>query len=106
MTTVDGPLTTANMETLADLAAKRRLPSIGSPDFANAGGLLGFGVSIPNMYRRAPYFVDKIFKGNKAGDLPVEQWNKFELIVNLKTMRTLAIKLPDLVLQRADKVIE
>jgi putative ABC transport system substrate-binding protein len=76
-TPIEGPLTYANTRTLADLAAKRRLPSIGFPEFADAGGLLGFGVSTVDMFGRAPYFVDKIFKGSKAGDLPVEQWNKF-----------------------------
>lgn len=104
--TLEDPMIIANAKRLADLAAKRRLPSIGFADFADAGGLLAYGVSVSDMFRRAPYFVDKILKGSKAGDLPVEQWNKFELIVNLKTMRTLAIKLPDLVLQRADRVIE
>ena len=98
--------TAANAKTLANLAAKLRLPSFGSPDFADAGGLLGYGVSISDMFRRAPYFVDKIFKGDKAGDVPVEQWSKFEIIVNLKTAKALGIKLPDLVLQRADRAIE
>ena len=105
-TTIEDPITIANAKTLADLAAKRRLPSIGFPEFADAGGLLGFGVSIPDMFRRAPYFVDKIFKGARAGDIPVEQWSRFEIIVNFKTAKALGIKLPDLVLQRADRVIE
>jgi putative ABC transport system substrate-binding protein len=105
-TPIEGPLTYANTKALADLAAKRRLPSIGFPEFADAGGLLGFGVSTSDMFRRAPYFVDKIFKGAKAGDVPVEQWSRFEIIVNLKTAKALGVKLPDLVLQRADRVIE
>jgi putative ABC transport system substrate-binding protein len=104
--TSEDPMIIANAKRIADLAAKRRLPSIGFPGFADEGGLLGYGVSLPDIYRRAAYFVDRILKGAKAGDLPVEQWNKFELIVNLKTARMLGIKLPQLVLQRADKVIE
>jgi putative ABC transport system substrate-binding protein len=104
--TYEDPMMLSNAKTLADLAAKRRLPSFGFPELADAGGLLGYGVSLPGMYRRAPYFVDKILKGAKANDLPVEQWNKFEIIVNLKVARMLGIKLPDLVLQRADRVIE
>ena len=103
---IDDPMTIANAKTLADLAARRRLPSIGFPGFADAGGMLGYGVSVSDMFRRAPYFVDKIFKGAKAGDVPVEQWSKFEIIVNFKTAKALGIKLPDLVLQRADRVIE
>jgi putative ABC transport system substrate-binding protein len=107
-TTFEDPMisTAANAKRIADLAAKRHLPSFGSPDFADAGGLLGYGVSFIDMFRRAPYFVDKILKGAKAGDVPVEQWNKFEIIVNLKVAKMLGIKLPDLVLQRADRVIE
>ena len=103
---IEDPVTLANAKALADLAAKRRLPSIGFADFADVGGLIGFGVSIPDMFRRAAYFVDKILKGAKAGDVPVEQWNKFEIIVNFKTAKMLGIKLPNLVLQRADRVIE
>jgi len=104
--TLEDPLITANAKTIADLAAKRRLPSIAHPDFADAGGLLGYGVNLADMFRRAAYFVDKIFKGARAGDVPVEQWSKFELIVNLKTAKMLGIKLPNLILQRADRVIE
>ncbi|MSP98748.1 MAG: ABC transporter substrate-binding protein [Betaproteobacteria bacterium] len=105
-TTYEDPINISNVKTLADLAAKRRLPSVSFPDFADAGGMLGYGASIRDMFRRAAYFVDRIFKGAKAGDLPVEQWSKFELIVNLKTAKMLGIKLPNLVLQRADRVIE
>ena len=104
--TYEDPIMTANVKRIADMAVKQRLPSFGSPDFADAGGLLGYGVSFIDMFRRAPYFVDKIFKGAKAGDVPVEQWNKFELVVNFKTAKLLGVKLPNIVLQRADRVIE
>ena len=104
--TLEDPLITANAQRIAELAVKRRLPSIAHPDYANAGGLIGYGVNIADMFRRAGYFVDKILKGAKPGDVPVEQWSKFEFIVNLKTAKALGIKLPDLVLQRADRVIE
>ncbi len=104
--TIEDGMIIANTKRIADLAAKQRLPSIAFPGFADAGGLLGYGVNLPEMFRRAPYFMDKILKGAKAGDVPVEQWSKFEIIVNLKTAKALGIKLPNLVLQRADRVIE
>jgi len=96
----------ASANRIAELSLKHRIPLFGFPDLADAGALLGYGVNFPELFRRAAHFVDKIFKGAKAGDLPVEQWNRFEIIANLKTARTLGIKLPDLVMQRADRVIE
>ncbi len=103
---VEDPMIIANAKQLADLATRKRLLSIGFADYANAGGLLAYGVSIPDMFRRSAYFIDKIIKGAKVGEVPMEQWNKFEVIINLKTARLLGIKLPDLVMQRADRVIE
>ena len=96
----------ASANRIAELSLKRRIPLFGFPDLADAGALLGYGVNFPELFRRAAHFVDKIFKGTKPGDLPVEQWNRYEIIVNLKTARMLGIKLPDLVLQRADRIIE
>jgi putative ABC transport system substrate-binding protein len=96
----------ANANTVADLAAKHRLPSIGFSEFAAAGGLMSYGVNLFGMWHRAAYFVDKIFKGAKPSDIPVEQPTNFETIINMKTAKALGIKIPNSVLVRATKVIE
>ena len=96
----------ANARGVADLAAKKRLPSTGFKEFAEAGGLVGYGVNFPEMFRRAAVFVDKILKGAKPGALPVEQATRFELVVNLKTAKTLGLTIPKPVLVRADTLIE
>ena len=100
------PMLMANLSAIADLAIKRRLLSAGGKEFAEAGGLLGYGVDQPEIYRRAAYFIDRILKGTKPGDLPVERATRFELIINLKTAKALGIKIPQTLLQRADKLIE
>jgi putative ABC transport system substrate-binding protein len=88
-------------------ALRNRLPGIsGAKQFAEAGLLLHYGVDIRDQFRRAAGFVDKIFKGAKPGDLPVEQPTKFELVVNLKTAKALGIMVPLPLLGRADEVIE
>jgi putative ABC transport system substrate-binding protein len=102
----EDPMLVANVKTIADIASKQRLPSIGGREFAEAGGLIGYGVNILEMFRRAAYFVDKILKGVKPSDLPVEQSTKFELVINLKTAKALGITIPRPVLLRADRVIE
>ena len=100
-------LTWANHRSIVDLAAKRRLPAIYvGREFANAGGLIAYGVSYPHLYHRAASFVDKILKGAKPADLPVEQPTKFELVINLKTAKTLGLTIPPSLLQRADEVIQ
>jgi putative ABC transport system substrate-binding protein len=100
-------LTWANHRTIVDLAAKQRLPAIyAGREFVDAGGLMGYGVSYPHLYRHAASFVDKILKGAKPADLPVEQPTKFELVINLKTAKTLGLTIPQSLLQRADEVIE
>ena len=101
------PVTTASLKPLADLAAKSRLPSLFQlSEFADAGGLLTYGVDLPDLFRRAATYVDKILRGAKPGDLPIDQATKFELVINLKTANTLGIRIPRSVLMRADRVIK
>jgi putative ABC transport system substrate-binding protein len=107
LVTLADPVTGANLKRIAGLAAKSRLPSIYHDSaFADAGGLLTYGAHRPDLYRRAATYVDKILKGAKPGDLPIEQPTKFELVINMKTAKALGIKIPQSILQRADKVIE
>jgi putative ABC transport system substrate-binding protein len=103
---IDDATLIANAPALAQIALEQRLPSSGWPDYAVAGGLLSYGINFPDMFRRAATFVDKILKGAKPRDLPVERSTKFETIVNLKTAKALGIELPTSLLLRADEVIE
>jgi putative ABC transport system substrate-binding protein len=102
----EDPLFTVNTGTVASLAIKYRLPLAGFSEFAEAGGVIGYGVNFPDLYRRASYFVDRILKGAKPGDLPVEQPTKFELVINMKTAKALGLTIPQSILVRADRVIE
>jgi putative ABC transport system substrate-binding protein len=95
-----------SFRTIATLALQNRLPSIGAKEYGEAGGLIGYGVNILGLYRRAAYFVDRILKGAKPADLPIEQPTKFQLIVNLKTAKTLGLAISETFLVRADGVIE
>jgi len=89
------------------LAATGRLPAIsGLRDFVEVGGLMSYGVDFPDSFRRAATYVDKILRGAKPADLPVEQPTKFELVINLKTAKTLGLAMPPSLLVRADQLIE
>jgi len=101
----DGMLN-ANVRTAGDLAIRKRLPLVGNTEVPQAGGLLGYGVNFPEIFRRAAYFVDKILKGAKPADLPVEQPTVFDLVINMKTAKALGIQIPQSVLLRATEVIQ
>ena len=92
--------------TIARLALGSRLPSIGAREYAEAGGLLGYGVDIFGLYHRAAYFVDRILKGAKPADLPVEPPTKFELVINLRTAKALGRTIAETLLVRAEQMIE
>ena len=101
------PFAVLKKETLVQFAANRRLPAIYFvDDFAVAGGLLVYGPSVTDSYRRAATHVDKILKGAKPADLPVEQPTRFELVINLKTAKALGLTIPQALLLRADEVIQ
>jgi putative ABC transport system substrate-binding protein len=92
---------------LADLAARRRVPAVyGTRDLVEAGGLMSYGPSVRDLHRRGALFVDKILKGAKPADLPVEQPTTFELVISLKAAKALGLRIPRSVLARADQVIE
>ena len=96
----------ASFKTIAALAAGKKLPSIGSKEYAEAGGLIGYGVNILSLYRRAAYFIDRILKGSKPADLPIEQPTRFDFVINLKTAKTLGLTVPPTLLARVDELIE
>jgi putative ABC transport system substrate-binding protein len=99
--------TFAHRGLIASLTQKHRLPSMSiARDLVEAGGLMAYGPSVAELWRRAATYVDKILKGAKPGDLPVEQPTKFELVINLKTAKALGLTLPPSLLRRADEVIE
>jgi putative ABC transport system substrate-binding protein len=92
---------------LVDLAAKHRLPAVYTvKEYVDAGGLMSYGPNVADLFRRAATYVDRILKGAKPGDLPVEQPTKFELVINLKTARTLGLTIPPSVLSQADRIID
>ncbi len=104
---IGGPLTIDEREQIAALARKHKFPTMHSvSESVEVGGLIFYGVHTEDLFRRAAVYVDKILKGAKPGELPIEQPTKFELIVNMKTAKSLGIKIPQGVLLRADRVIE
>ena len=103
---LDHPQFLTNPSEVAAIVNKRALPSVAAPVIAAHGGLLGYGVEMPAMFRHAAVFVDKILKGAKPGDIPIEEATKFTMVVNLKTAKALGVEIPPLLLASADKVIE
>jgi putative ABC transport system substrate-binding protein len=100
-------LTQMHRRTIVDLAAHARLPAVyPAREFVEAGGLIAYAVNYPELYFRFASFADKIFKGAKAGDIPIEQPTKFEVVINHNTARALGLKIPPSLLARADEVIE
>ena len=101
-----GALMSANQKRTIGFALKSRLPSMyGRRESVDAGGLMYYGADQADSYRRVAYFVDRILKGAKPADLPVEQPTKFELVINIKTAKQIGVTIPQSVLYRADKVI-
>jgi putative tryptophan/tyrosine transport system substrate-binding protein len=106
LTLVD-PFTTQHRQRIVDFAAQRRLPAIyEAGEFVEAGGLISYGPNLVAIERRAAEYVDKIFKGAKPADLPVEQPSKFEMLINMKTANALNLSIPQSIMLRADRVIE
>jgi putative ABC transport system substrate-binding protein len=106
LTLVD-PFTNAHRKQIVDFAAQQALPAIYEVrEFVDSGGLICYGANLLAMHRRVPGYLDKIFKGAKPSDLPVEQPTKFELVVNMKAAKALGLTIPQSVLVRADEVIE
>ena len=104
---VPSPLSTSYRTKLAELALKNRLPAMyGHKDYVEAGGLMSYGADIVDLNRRAAVYIDKILKGTKPADLPVEQASKYQLAINLKTAKALGLTIPPMLLARADEVIE
>ena len=103
---ITDPLTLRHRVSIVNLAAKTRLPAVyGFGEFARAGGLMVYGANISDLFHRAALYVDKILKGARPADLPVEVPTKLDLLINLKTARALGLTIPQSLLARADEVI-
>ena len=101
-----GPLMRFNGKRIADFALKSRLPSMGTRVYVDAGGLMSYAADLADSYRRVAYYVDRILKGAKPADLPVEQPTKFELAINLKTAKLIGVTIAPNVLARASRIIK
>ena len=105
-TVIDEGLLVANSKRIAELAIRNRLPGVGFREYCEAGGLAAYGVNFPHIWRRGAVFVDKILKGAKPADLPIEQATRFEFIINLRAARSFGLEVTPTLLARADEVIE
>jgi putative ABC transport system substrate-binding protein len=106
VTIADEGLFIANARRIAELALRSRLPSIGFREYCDAGGLMAYGVDFPHIWRQSAALVDKILKGARPGDVPIQQATRFEFVINLKTAKALGLTIPPSVLARADEVIQ
>jgi putative ABC transport system substrate-binding protein len=105
--TVEDPLTFSHRKRIADFAASKQLPAMyGLREYVDVGGLMSYGTNQADLYRRAAGYVERLLKGAKPADLPVQQPTKFELVINLKTAKALGLTIPESFLTRADQVIE
>jgi putative ABC transport system substrate-binding protein len=104
---VEDPLTVSHGTLIAEFTADNRVPALyGLKEFSVAGGFISYGASLADLWRRSAGYVDKILKGAKPADLPVQQPTKFELVINLRTAKSLGLEIPPMLLARADEVIE
>jgi len=103
---IDDPVLIGNSRQIADLAAKTRIPAIGDREYTDAGGLMAYAVNLPGFWRRAAVFVDKILKGAKPAELPVEQATRFDVVINLKAAKALGLTIPQSLLLRAAQILE
>jgi putative tryptophan/tyrosine transport system substrate-binding protein len=101
-----GPVIFTNRKRIVGFALKSRLPSVGDRGYVDAGGLMSYAADVADSYRRIAYYVDRILKGAKPADLPVEQPTKFELVINLKTAKQIGLTIPPEVLARANRLIK
>ena len=107
VTVLEDPMTNSQSGRVVDVALKGRVPAVfGLSNFAAAGGFMSYGPSRPNMWRQAALLTDKILRGAKPGNLPIEQPTKFDLIINLKTAKALGLTIPPSLLGRADELIQ
>ncbi len=106
ITCLNDSMLVANMRRLGELSAAKGMPGAGSDEFAEGGGLLAYGVSFPELWRRAPYFVDRILKGDKPATIPMERASKFELVINARTAKAMGLQIRQSLLVRADQLIQ